>query len=58
MPITSSTEIAVVDKGEKGGGREGGKWRDLHLEEPMTVFRHVQTLATQQRQLRTGEKRG
>ena len=43
----SVTEL--MGEEEKGG---------LHLGQPVTVFRHMQTLAADQRELRTGEREG
>ena len=46
-----SEDVSVTElMGEEKGG--------LHLEQPVTVFRHMQTLAADQRELRTGEREG
>ena len=47
-----SEDVSVTElmgEEEKGG---------LHLGQPVTVFRHMQTLAADQRELRTGEREG
>ena len=44
----------MTEEREKGQGEEDGGY---HLGHPTAVFRHVQTLATQQEQLKTGERR-
>ena len=41
-------EIVISDKSQSGGEER------LHLEEPATVFRHMQTLASRHRDLKTG----
>ena len=46
--------MATVEEREEGQGEEDGAY---HLGHPAAVFRHVQTLATQQEQLRTGERK-
>ena len=37
-------------------GEEEGERQQLHLGHPATVFRHIQSLASQQDQLRTGKR--
>ena len=44
--------MAATEDREEGQGEEDGGY---HLGHPTAVFRHVQTLATQQELLRTGE---
>ena len=45
--------MATTEEREEGQGEEDGGY---HLGHPTAVFRHVQTLATQQELLRTGER--
>ena len=48
-----SSAVATTEEREEGQGEEDGGY---HLGHPTAVFRHVQTLATQQELLRTGER--
>ena len=48
-----SEDVSVVTE-LMGEEEKGG----LHLGQPVTVFRHMQTLAADQRELRTGEREG